>query len=364
MLTSLQGAAYIISISIYRLFFHPISRFPGPRHAALTDFTYIYWFVKGDLVQWTNKMHQQYGEVVRLGPDRLSYTSPEAWKDIYGHKTVNRKSNRKDSRFFGPTINGIHPLVSEPSDAEHARQRKIFSNAFSDRALGLQEGLIQKYVHQLVDLVRRKISEGPDGKSVEADVVQLYNFTTFDIMGDLTFGEPLGNLDRGEYSPWVQAVFGGFKSLMIQNLFHSYPFFRAVWGVATPKTLKHEAAVHWQNCVDRVTKRLSMGADARPDIWGLVLKHKDAGKEISRPQMDANAQLFMTAGTETTATALTGLTWLLMHNRDKYNRLIEEIRSVPDESELTFDRLRHMKYLVACIEEGLRCRLSLSTINL
>lgn len=51
-----------------------------------------------------------------------------------------------------------------------------------------------------------------------------------------------------------------------------------------------------------------MGADARPDIWGLVLKHKDAGKEISRPQMDANAQLFMTAGTETTATALTGLT--------------------------------------------------------
>lgn len=166
-------------------------------------------------------MHQQYGEVVRLGPDRLGYTSPEALKDIYGHKTVNRKSNRKDSRFFGPTINDIHPLVSEPSDAEHARQRKILSNAFSDRALGLQEGLIQKYVHQFLDLVRRKISEGPDGKSVEADVVQLYNFTTFDIMGDLTFGEPLGNLDHGECSPWVQAVFGGFKSLMIQSLFHS-----------------------------------------------------------------------------------------------------------------------------------------------
>lgn len=55
---------------------------------------------------------------------------------------------------------------------------------------------------------------------------------------------------------------------------------------------------------------------------------------------------------------------MLVHNRDKYNRLIEEIRSVPNESELTFDRLRHLKYLVACIEEELRCRLSLSTLNL
>lgn len=48
--------------------------------------------------------------------------------------------------FFGPTINGIHALVSEPSDAEHTRQRKIFSNAFSCQALRLQENLIQNYV--------------------------------------------------------------------------------------------------------------------------------------------------------------------------------------------------------------------------
>lgn len=101
-----------------------------------------------------------------------------------------------------------------------------------------------------------------------------------------------------------------------------------------------------------------MGADARPDIWGLVLNNRDAGKEISRPQMDANAQLFMTAGMETTATALAGLTWLLLQNPDMYNKLIEEARSVPDESERTFDRLRHMKYLVAYIEEGRKCRLS------
>lgn len=66
----------------------------------------------------------------------------------------------------------------------------------------------------------------------------------------------------------------------------------------------------------------------------------------------------MTAGMETTATALTGPAWLLLQNREKYNKLIEEVRSVPDGSELTFDRLRHMKYLLAYIEERLRCRLS------
>ena len=40
----------------------------------------------------------------------------------------------------------------------------------------------------------------------------MYNCTTFDVMGDLTFGEGLNMLEDGEYSPWVSAIFGGIKS--------------------------------------------------------------------------------------------------------------------------------------------------------
>lgn len=30
------------------------------------------------------ELHDQYGDVVRIAPDELSYNSAQAWKDIYG----------------------------------------------------------------------------------------------------------------------------------------------------------------------------------------------------------------------------------------------------------------------------------------
>lgn len=78
---------------------------------------------------------------------------------------------------------------------DHARQRKIFAPAFSDRALKQQEPLLTKYANQLVARLRDGIREDPD-KPI--DMIRLYNFTTFDIMGDLTFGEPLHMLENAE----------------------------------------------------------------------------------------------------------------------------------------------------------------------
>jgi len=65
---------------------------------------------------------------------------------------------------------------------DHARQRKIFTPAFSDRALKQQEPLFLKYTNQLVAKIKEHIEEDPDS---EIDMIRLYNFTTFDIMGDL-----------------------------------------------------------------------------------------------------------------------------------------------------------------------------------
>ena len=47
----------------------------------------------------------------------------------------------------------------------------------------------------------------------------------------------------------------------------------------------------------------------KPDIWSLAVKN--AGKDVSKGEMYSNASTFMIAGTETTATVLGRLTWLL-----------------------------------------------------
>lgn len=54
-------------------------------------------------------------------------------------------------------------------------------------------------------------------KEAQADMVELYNFTTFDIMGDLTFAEPLNVLRDGEYVPWVEPIFATVKLVSLSH---------------------------------------------------------------------------------------------------------------------------------------------------
>ncbi|KAK7703314.1 hypothetical protein SLS57_010963 [Botryosphaeria dothidea] len=342
--------AKVIADAIYNIYFHPLSKFPGPRHAAAWNLIYVYHMFRGNAVHWIDSVHKQHGEIVRIGPERLSYTKPEAWKEVYGHKTAGRKASPKDTRFLNGEANGFNSVLTEPSDAEHGAQRRIFAHAFSDRALSQQDELIGRYVDDLIRLVHRAAAKSPTG-AAELDAVKLYNFTTFDIMGDLTFSEPLGNLENSEYSPWVTAIFHSFKAITLIRQLNEYPLLQALWKALMPAYLKKAAIVNLQHSAERVDKRLAKEWTEHPDIWALILR---SGHDISREVMNANSILFMLAGTETTATLLSGLTYLLLKNPSKYKRLVEEVRQFESESELTIDSVRHMKYLVACIEEALR----------
>lgn len=73
------------------------------------------------------------------------------------------------------------------------------------------------------------------------------------------------------------------------------------------------------------------------------------------PEMEANANIFMIAGTETTATALSGLVFYLLKNPAKLAKLQAEIRtSFSGPADFTFEKLQAPPYLQACLEEGLR----------
>lgn len=312
--------------------------------------TITWWLIgfTGRIEEWTRRQHEQYGEVVRLGPDRLSYTSPQALKDIYGHRSGGRQENGKDKRFYTRDINNECHVLNTEDVREHGALRRIFSNAFSDRALKLQEPLIKRYVDQLVDLMHRTTKENADAKF---EMVKLYNCTTFDIMGDLTFGEPLGLLEQSEYTPWVKAVFGSIKAQHLSRIMMEYPILGKLVVLLTPKSLEQQVRMHFQHAADRVDRRLAKSDDGKPDIWGLVL---DKGKDlISLGQMHANSSLFMIAGTETTATLLSGLTWYLLKNPEKLKKAVEEVRARPEE-ELSLEELPRLPYLNACFEEGLR----------
>lgn len=70
--------------------------------------------------------------------------------------------------------------------------RRLLSHGFSAKALAEQESIVQEYIDKFISQVN-VYATGPEGQ----EMVKWYNFTTFDIIGDLAFGDPFGSLSDG-----------------------------------------------------------------------------------------------------------------------------------------------------------------------
>ncbi|TLS22076.1 uncharacterized protein PpBr36_09391 [Pyricularia pennisetigena] len=338
--------------SIYNIWFHPLSKYPGPWYAATTNLVYFAADLTGHREDWIVNLHQKHGEVVRIGPGRLSYSAASAWKDIAGHRVGGKPEMLKDPWFFDlPKAFGAegNAMIGNVDSETHGKMRKIFANAFSDRALREQESLLLKYVNQFIDRISSNLSEKPDRP---LDIVRLFNYTTFDIMADLTFGEPLGMLENSEYVPWVAKIFANVKHSAVYSILGRWVWLRKLMKATMPEAMRKGASENRNYVIERVDRRMAKKTE-QPDIWNLVMRNPENLKLLSRGDMIEQANLFMLAGTETTATLLSGLTYYLLKHPDAYKRVVAEVRTLPEDG-LHIDTLRQLSYLQACFEEALR----------
>src|SRR3569833_687050 len=71
--------------------------------------------------------------------------------------------------------------------------------------------------------------------------------------------------------------------------------------------------------------------------------------------MISHATVFIGAGSETTAGVLTGVTSFLLQNPDNMAKLKDEVRTAfQSESDIRYESVSRLPYLVACLDETLR----------
>ena len=167
----------------------------------------------GTLVPQFRKLHEQYGPVVRMAPGELSYITPEALKTIYGHRQPG-EGFRKNPAFFQPATNGVHSILTSEGDA-HSRVRRTLLPAFSDKALSEQTEILQHFTGLLIRRLRERVESSG---STSVDLFEWYIWTTFDLIGDLSFGEPFNCLENASFTEWVALVFNAFKTFAFVNI--------------------------------------------------------------------------------------------------------------------------------------------------
>lgn len=106
---------------LYMRWMHPLSKFPGPVKASLTNIWKAYWVYKGVLHERLVQLHNEYGPVVRVGPNHLHIWSGEAISPIYKAGRMMGKTEFYDAfTAFNPNLFGgtdenvslsIHPIV-------------------------------------------------------------------------------------------------------------------------------------------------------------------------------------------------------------------------------------------------------------
>ncbi|WYZ43973.1 hypothetical protein EsH8_VII_000409 [Colletotrichum jinshuiense] len=267
------------------------------------------------------ELHNKYGPVVRTAPDALSYIKAAQWKEIYGHKPPSQLEFSKDEKYFSG-LKG-EPIILNADRHYHGYIRKLFIHGFSEKAMREQEPVLKEHV----DVLFRK----------------------------LAFGESFDCLNTSNLHTWIKIFFALAKFLSYHQIISRLPKLiqLPVTLLVMPKNIRSDVKTLKELQSEKVNHRLQTEASV-PDFMESLISAYNTGK-MSYEQLEGNSQILIAAGSETTATLLSGLTFLLLKNPRVLEKLTKEIRgtfSSPDE--ITFAGLNTCKYLLACIEEGLR----------
>lgn len=349
---SLLFVLYNVVWSIRVLYFHPLSRYPGPKTWLLSPIFYARGLRRGTLIHRLRGLHDTYGPVVRYGVNELSFTDPRAWKDIYGFHGGPDKNFERDPRFYQPAPNGAPSILSAKNDV-HGSIRRLLAPAFSDTALKQQEYILQDYVNLLISKLQRRTATGEP-----VNLANYFQFTTFDISGDLMYGQSFGCLEQEEYHVWLKVMTAFFKRLIIgASLVALLPAIRPWLPYLVPKKYQEQTRQRFAFTVERVGQRLALGeAPGRSDFMThMVRTINKTGFTLQRPELDATFDVLVSAGAETTATALTGTVEYLLRNPRTLRRLQDEIRRVFESSAaITVASTSTLPYLTAVLNEGMR----------
>ena len=180
------AGAIFSSIFVYRVFFHRLHKFPGPRMAKFTKFWHVHKCVDGKNHLLLDGLYRQYGQFVRTGPEEITVFHPEALSAVDGPGNSCTKAVWYDLLLPEITINTTR------SKSDHDKRRRIWDHAFSTKALENYEATVDEYGRKLESRIAELSAKNQPVN------ISLYWFT-FDVMGIFAFARSFNMLQREEW---------------------------------------------------------------------------------------------------------------------------------------------------------------------
>ncbi|KAL1605273.1 hypothetical protein SLS60_004821 [Paraconiothyrium brasiliense] len=349
------ASLYVVVGAFYRLFYSPVSRYPGPRLAALTFWYEFYYDVvcKGRFSWKIQELHQRYGPVVRINPHELHVADPAFYDSVYVGPGRRTEKWEYSARMFGTST----AAVGTTGHDLHRIRRSALNPFFSKRAVMDIAPTIQGIANHGCDSLRRS---GAAGR--ELNLRDFFFAFSADVVGQVAFGSNSGLLDKENFEP-------GWQKLMmiippgLVSLFH--PPATRLFNIRNDIKLN----------IERTRKTLdTKQADEKKGIHHSILPRTALhtlltsslpAPELQTPRLEDEAFTLLGAGTITTAHTLTTILYHVLANPTIKARLESELSSLhstcpPGTSRPSLADLENLPYLKAITLEGLRLSFGVS----
>ncbi|KAI8935075.1 hypothetical protein NX059_007670 [Plenodomus lindquistii] len=307
------------SMTIYRLFFHPISHFPGPKLAAVTKFWHVYHIRDSRNFLFLQRLHHKYGTFVRTGPNEISIFHPAAIQLLDGWMNTNTKDVWYDV---------LHPRSSAiftRDELDHRDRRKVWTQSLSTKAMDSLRPRIAGQVQSLVSCI-----QSYNGSTVDVDEVM--SWFSFDAMGEVVFGEDFNLLKSKVMHP---AILHRDRALAMLG-----PIADAIWiaRMAFAFVPFYGKVKDWMRmvafCEERMDIRVKRGhAKEKPDMADWFIDEHEKLSDMRSTQgrrnlLSGTAVSAVVAGSDTTRASLIATWWFLAQHPKDADIIRAEIENV------------------------------------
>ncbi|KAE9979524.1 hypothetical protein BLS_009730 [Venturia inaequalis] len=350
---------YLIYVAIYRLYFHPLAKFPGPKLAALTRWYETYYDVfngVGMYIWEIEKMHQKYGPIVRINPFELHVADVDFYNTIYAS---------------APAKRDCHTTFSPDSDKstgfsighdQHKVRRQALSPFFAGRKVQGEESNIQDKVERMCQRMQEHFeSKTPVNLSVASLAFSI------DCVSATFFAQDLGLLrDKGLAEHWQDDAVHFAQFLKLATQFEWLP--SAVKNL--PRYVVNKIAPDFSQLLslrgmmkEQIRDVLAQDGDysnekerERKTTFEELrdsTKLPDAEKALDRLTEECWVMLILWSPVP--AKAIAQIAYHVMNNPDKLARLRAELEPLMSRPVApTSAELQQLPYLSALINEGFR----------
>ncbi|CAI7666032.1 unnamed protein product [Penicillium manginii] len=356
-------ATYWTGWIVYTRVFHPLARFPGPFWASVSRAWIVRSVIRGNPHETQRLLHARYGHIVRIAPNELSISDPEAIKIIYG---VNSGFIKSDFYLaFRAPYTRYPDHFTSTDEKVHAQRRRIVNGVYTMQSI-LQS---EPYVNKCTEVLLQQLEDVADAKA-SIDLLEWTRMYAYDVIGELYFSKMFGLMKaRGDHLGIMKSTDTLIPAMAISAVMPSYlrSFFMFI-GVLFAETRKALSALDdLATAADSAVQshvQASSSDDSvirRTDIISKVFNiHRDQGEKLDFQIDDVKLEAFggYFAGSDTTAIHLSTTLYYILKNPGVYAALNNEIVQATRRGELSFPISYHeaskLPYLSACIKEGAR----------